>query len=314
MSVSAGGGGQILALTYRPMRSRLALALGLLLCGASTSAAAQTYDTSYVLVPPSRCVIPDSEMTRVAVYAWVDLPDSASPELRPAAENLLQDVVNHVPPLLGGAPGVLPQGEPAVRWFDLDVPLEVTARRDGHVTWRAVGTRDTAAAGLLGRALAHAIADGDGLVFDSTMVADSVRFRFELAWPKVTPHGVEPMDVKHTALPVFSVAYPLRRQVVPMTGNRAPHYPVDARTRGYTGMVLMSFIVDTTGHAVMATAHDVWPADKPRLKGEAGLMYDEFLDAVRSDLPTIRFYPASAGDGCRFDQLVQMPFAFKLSR
>lgn len=73
-------------------------------------------------------------MTRVAVYAWVDLPDSTRPELRDGAENLLQDVVSHVPPLLGAAPGVLPRGEPAVRWFDLDVPLEVTAWRDGHVS------------------------------------------------------------------------------------------------------------------------------------------------------------------------------------
>lgn len=295
------------------MRCRYLLALGALLCGVSAPARAQTYDTSYAFVPPSRCVIPDSEMTRVAVYAWVDLPDSTRPELRDGAENLLQDVVSHVPPLLGAAPGALPRGEPTVRWFDLDVPLEVTARRDGHFTWRAADSGDTAAAGLLGRALAGAIADGDSFVFDSATVEDSVRFRFDFAWPNVTPHGIRPMNVKHAALPVFSVLMPPRRDAAAMPDNRAPIYPIDARERGYTATVIMEFVVDTTGHAVMSTAHDVWAADRPRLTGLSGLMYSEFLDVVRGSLAKMRFYPAVAGHGCRLDARVQMPFEFRLN-
>ena len=294
------------------MRSGFLLALGLVLCGASSSAAAQTYDTSYAFVPPSRCVIPDSEMTRVAVYAWVNLPDSTLPHLRDGAENLLQDVVSHVPPLLGAKPGVLPQGEPTVRWFDLDVPLEVTARRDGHLTWQADYRGDTAAAGLLGRALAAAVADGDSLLLDSTMIRDSVRFRFALAWPQVGPKGVQAMHLDHTAIPVFSVAMPPMQRIAPKPYNPAPRYPFDARERGYTAIVMMDFVVDTAGHAVMATVHDEWGLDRPRPTGEPARIYDEFRDAVRSDLADIRFYPASAGDGCRFDEFVRMPFVFTI--
>ena len=296
------------------MPIRFLIALGVLLCGAA-SAAAQAYDTSYALAPRSRCVVPDSQMVRVPVYAWVDLPDSVASSYRAAAENLLQDVAIQVRTLLGAAPNVLPPGEPAVRWFDLDVPLAVTARRNGRTSWRAAERGDTAAAGLLGRALGAALAGGSVFLWDSTMARDSVRFRIALAWPKVLGgKRTAPPDVKHTALAVFSIDYPPVAHAVPTPGNRAPRYPEDARDRGYTATVVMRFVVDTSGHAVMSTIRDVWAADKPPLTEDQALMYGEFREAVRVALAGMRFLPAEVGKGCLIDEVVQMPCEFKLAQ
>lgn len=296
------------------MRSGHLIALGLLLCAAAP-ATAQTYDTSYVLVPPSRCVVPDSLLTRVPVYAWIDLPDSGTSAFRISAENLLQDVAMHVRSLLGVAPNVLPKGEPSVRWFDSGTPLEVTARRAGRLTWRPAAPHDTAGAALLGRALANSLADGSFFIWDSTMVGDSVRFRVELTRPLVEMGGrVEPLELKHAAIPVFSMRVPREAEVAPKPGDNPPRYPDDARGSGYEATVVMGFVVDTTGHALMQTAHDIWPPGKPRPEGGAGRMYAEFYRAVLRALAKMQFYPANIGGVCRVDQWVQMPFEFKLSR
>ncbi|MGZ8493610.1 MAG: TonB family protein [Gemmatirosa sp.] len=96
----------------------------------------------------------------------------------------------------------------------------------------------------------------------------------------------------------FQVESPVK----PMPGVRGPRYPDAARAQGREGAVLAQFVVDTTG-AVEPSSFEV-------LQTWGG---PEFVEAVRSALPTLRFAPALVG-GMKVRQVVQQPFQFALSR
>ena len=296
------------------MRAPCLVTLGVLLCAASPGAA-QTSDTAFMFVPSAGCVIPDSELTRVPVYVWADLPDSASPAFRSLAENLMQDIVERVPAVLGVSPDSLPRGEPHVSWLDLRNPLEVTGYRNGRIAWRSDGIWNHGAADLLGRALGAAVADSTFFPWDSSLRGDSVRFSYAFVTPRVDLSGqVQPLQVEHAAVPAFSIAEPRFQEVRPDSGNPPPHYPDDARRSNFRASLVVQFVVDTAGRAEMATAHDIWPKDKPRLSPDLQKIYDEFLQSVLRDLPSMHFYPATLGRSCRMRQIVRMPFVFNLTR
>ena len=296
------------------MRAPCLVTLGVLLCAASPGAA-QTFDGSHVKFPPPHCVIAESSMVRVPVYAWVELPDARSEAYRTLAENLLQEFADRVPGLLGSSPDSLPRGEPAVRWSDLDNGVVVTGHRDGRITWRPAEPMNSTAAALLGRAVDSAIAGGARFPWDTSMTGDSVRFSIAFAWPTVdgTKHQ-HPLDLRQAATPLFSIAYPTLDAVVSKPGNYPPSYPSDARNDSFGGKVVMQFIVDTSGRAVMSTVHDVWKTGRPRLTGSMGRAYDDFRDAIRDVLPKYEFSPAVLGGSCKMPQRVEMPFVFNLTR
>lgn len=295
------------------MRPGLPAALALLACTA-LPAAGQGQE-SHALVVPHGCVVPDSEMKHVPVYTWVNLPDSASPTFRALAENLMQDLVERVPALLGGRPDVLPSAGPSVHFFDLSNSLDVIGHRNGRITWRPAVDANAGAATILGRALDAASADGTLFPWDSSMAGDSVRFRISFVWPGADSASRERLShVQETAIPVFSIPVPILHQVQPEPGNRPPPYPDDAAYSGYNATVIMQFVVDTSGRADMATAHDVWPKDKPPLDHNRQLVYNEFVQEILQRLPEFRFHPASLGLSCRLRQVVSMPFVFTHSR
>lgn len=84
-------------------------------------------------------------------------------------------------------------------------------------------------------------------------------------------------------------------------GNRGPRFPDELREAGVEGQVLAQFVVDTEGHPIVST-FKVLKSD-----------HELFTQAVRDVLGDMLFTPAEVG-GRTVKQLVQMPFAFSLSR
>jgi TonB family protein len=84
-------------------------------------------------------------------------------------------------------------------------------------------------------------------------------------------------------------------------GNRGPRFPDELRTAGVEGEVLAQFVVDTEGHPIVST-FKVLKSD-----------HELFTQAVRDVLGDMLFTPAEVG-GQTVKQLVQMPFAFSLSK
>jgi TonB family protein len=80
-----------------------------------------------------------------------------------------------------------------------------------------------------------------------------------------------------------------------------PRYPELLRKKGVEGLVVVRFIVDTSGHADSTTLHIVM-ATQP-----------EFEEAVRTALPRMRFIPAQLGDK-HVPELVMQEFRFIMER
>ena len=232
-----------------------------------------------------------------------------------SAELLLQEVATRLQTLLGAKPGYLPEGEPTVTWRSLGLPLFVKAYRGGRITPGVpVGRADAAAAAVLARALDLVLPEASPFLWGADSLRDSVSFQIELAWPTVDSTGkVTPLQLKHTGVPLFSVAHPWERQVWPKADNRGPRYPEAARSAGYEALVKMQFIIDTSGRAVPSSMRDLWPDTLPPLQGEQRRVYEAFVEEVRRVLPAMRFYPAEIG-GCKTAQQAVMPFMFSLRR
>jgi protein TonB len=86
-------------------------------------------------------------------------------------------------------------------------------------------------------------------------------------------------------------------------------YPRYSETHRVSGTLLVQFVVDTSGRADMSTFHDLWPSNKPRLTGELGDYYAQFVAAVRDYAEKAKFTPARVG-ACKLRQMVQMPIEF----
>ena len=81
------------------------------------------------------------------------------------------------------------------------------------------------------------------------------------------------------------------------TGNTPPPYPSVLRSSNLEGQVVAKFVIDTNGHAEMATFQVLQSA------------HELFSSSVRRHLPSMRFIPAQVGSR-KVRQLVQMPFTF----
>lgn len=95
--------------------------------------------------------------------------------------------------------------------------------------------------------------------------------------------------------------FQVEKPVVPFPNNPKPRYPPSLEGVGLEGEVLVQFVVDTTGRAVMSTFKVLKASDFL------------FAEAVRDVLPSMRFHPASL-NGTKRSQLVQAPFGFSRSR
>jgi protein TonB len=78
-----------------------------------------------------------------------------------------------------------------------------------------------------------------------------------------------------------------------------PDYPTRMLEKNIEGMVLAQFVVDSLGHADIATFKLLEPAEP------------DFVLAVKAALPRMKYRPASLG-GRAVSQLVQQPFGFRI--
>ena len=95
--------------------------------------------------------------------------------------------------------------------------------------------------------------------------------------------------------------FQVEKPVMQAPGSPTPAYPDILRQAGVEGEALVSFVVDTTGRAdvasfkVIRTTHEL------------------FATAVKNALPRMRFIPAEVGDK-KVRQLVQQPFSFAITK
>ena len=284
----------------------------LLLIGCPAALRAQVVQTATASAASS-CIdrIPPSAFTRVAVYAHAHFDDKVSRTFAQTGDNFLQELVDRVQRLLGAAPGKLPVGEPAVTWNGAGEWLYLVAHKDGRIV---IAARDSikpaSSAALFARAL-DSISTVGQLEWAADSARDSVRFHIAFDRPTLDSAGhVSKPTIDGPAIPVFSILAPWEHQVRMKPDQTKPKYPTgDARR--YKATILLTFMVDSTGHAIPSTIHDVWPNEKPRPTGADSTAYQSFLEETERTAVNIEFYPAIIG-GCRVNQLVQMPFEFRL--
>ena len=95
--------------------------------------------------------------------------------------------------------------------------------------------------------------------------------------------------------------FQVEKPVMQAPNSPSPQYPDILRQAGVEGEALVSFVVDTTGRAdvasfkVIRTTHEL------------------FATAVKNALPRMRFIPAEVGDK-KVRQLVQQPFSFAITK
>jgi len=103
-----------------------------------------------------------------------------------------------------------------------------------------------------------------------------------------------------TEAPTKVFEFRVTRPATVLTGV-PPRYPDELRTANIEGVVHAQFVVDTTGRADLGSF---------KVKEAT---HEAFVEAVKDALERMTFTPAEA-DGRKVRQLLQMPFAFSLSR
>lgn len=299
-------------------RARLTLALVIVATLAPYSALRAQQPDARLRVPAKglSCKIPESNMTRIVVYAAPVLTDSLQSAFIPAADNFTQLVVERVWLLLKAPPNTLPRGEPGVTWLDL-VGVVVTAFRDGKIDARPAQLSVSAEPPRLSKGTALLLAAIDTLHDEHEIIAwpegvsaDSFSFKINLVSPAVGRSGKLSMPPMRIGVPLFSVAAPWEEQVQVIHPGEV-FYPTRNQSDGVSGAANMQFVVDTNGRADRSTIRDSWPATTPRLTGSLQAYYVAFVDAARGAIETTQFKPATIG-GCPVRQLMQEPFNFNL--
>lgn len=95
--------------------------------------------------------------------------------------------------------------------------------------------------------------------------------------------------------------FQVTRQVKPKADSPQPRYPDELRSANVDGEVLAQFVVDEDGHAIPETLKILKTSN------------DLFTESVRKALPLMQF-DAAQSNGRNVKQLLQMPFAFSLSK
>jgi hypothetical protein len=306
------------------MPPRLRFVVPLLLAFAAGPIGAQADSTHAWRRPVSACVaaIPDSALKPAMIYLTMSSRDLVPAGASIAIETLVQSAAERVRASLGGGPDTVKPGEPRLMWRDIDGSVRVTWRRDGSADWHvehgasaAPGdTGTTAGMSLLLRSLDE-LRPGPGnylpLPWPDSVTTDSTTFTLTFVYPVFDPDGKVAPTTMRPLIPVFTLRVPHVTTVRGRT-RRAPNYPRNALGQA-TGYLNMEYAVDTTGRADMATVHDIWPPDKPRLTGTLGGYYDDFRSEVTRWIQGARYEPARV-NGCPIRQVVQQPFNFKMAR
>jgi hypothetical protein len=290
----------------------LCLALGSLAPGVVASQADSSSQSSCI----SR--LPSSVFTRVTIYLEADAIDTTGREMLPHVDLLMQSVATHLRRSLGTEGGRLPAADSVVDWYHLGASLVLAVYPDGRFAWRPEPERLLNDGGgrpgrqLIERALVVARDSAERVYTPDSAIRDSMLFRVSYTRPDVSEGGkVEPLHVR-VAFPVFSVPVPWMTPALAIQQPRV-RYPAESRDGGVEGNLILQFVIDTAGRAVMSTVRDLWPSRQPRLTGDKARYYQEFVEAAIDAVERTRFQPARIG-GCPINQLVQLPFAFQLRR
>jgi hypothetical protein len=297
------------------MKTRL-LAPALLILASTASAQA----TPAVATAPSRnCVasIPPEALKRVVVSASLTMTDSKRYAVPPVAANMLQSLVDRVTVASGAKAGVIPQGEPGIPWDSVGRGLLVTWHRDGKLGWRLEDEPDPVephgakAALLIAKALDDAQAAGETfMAWPREFREDSVEMRIGFVRPEIDEKGkVHPLEAK-VAVPMFTVAAP-REKRVRVRKWPPQHYPQRLQELGVEGDVMMSFVVDTMGHADVLTIRDVSPLRSWENSAAFLDFHREFVATAREMIMQARYTPQETG-GCKVRQVVQQPFGWRI--
>lgn len=277
--------------------------------------------------PPS-CIaaLPPAAFRRTMVYLVADhagepfprVPEAAFLSLRLATENIAWQARG----LLGAPDGLLPPPDTLINWRSLGRHLHLVGHRDGRITWSfpwdtpghgpvrdSVGEPTLA---LLGRAVDVALAKNERFPWPDGVEGDSIPFLIRFDYPQLKENGaIEPMRGQHAAS-LLEVRVPAMTPVAPRRMGSVT-YPEDSRRNGVTANLVMQFVVDSTGRPIERSIRDLWPDDRPRLRGHLALHYADFVKAARRGLANSEYTPARVG-GCAVPQLVQQPFTFDLAR
>jgi protein TonB len=95
--------------------------------------------------------------------------------------------------------------------------------------------------------------------------------------------------------------FQVEKPVMQAPNSPTPQYPDILRQAGVEGEALVSFVVDTTGRADVASFKIIRTT------------HELFATAVKNALPRMRFIPAEVGDR-KVRQLVQQPFSFAITK
>lgn len=260
----------------------------------------------------------NSPVYRVPVYAALEISDWDRATVPPDVANLLQAVVDRADTLLDAKAGVLPRAEPTITSSAIGHDLIVVWHRDGQLTSHVddesnprFSERNFAGARLLARALDSAQKAGDVFLnWPGNARGDSIQFRISLRASEAEVSGKIDQPPMVLGIPVMSIDV---QSEEPVKILKAPQltYPSYSEAGHATGLVLMQFVVDTSGRADMSTVHDLWPKDKPRLVDERSEYYREFRRAAEEAIARARYVPAKIG-GCPVRQMVEQPFSFEL--
>lgn len=264
---------------------------------------------------PSACIlaIPPDQLKRTTAYLHATVADTGNPALVVQADLMAQDVAEAMRTRTGGPSEELPFADSVVKPWSVPAVLIATMHADGSATRRAASqSGDTLATSMLLDAFDKVRKNGSGLiVWPDGYAADSIVVRL-MRWPNaLTPDGsMRMIKATHSQFGVFRVLEPIERPALAKPNNPAPRYPYSNMVHRVIGSLLLEFVVDSSGSAVPSTMHDVWPRGKPRLTGDLGRYYDDFVESTESAVATWKFYPAAVGN-CHVQQIVQLPIKYR---
>jgi hypothetical protein len=320
-------------MSLRPVVALLAAALLPVSMGAQdlelATAAGEALVASVVSAgSPRSCIdaLPKTAFRRTMVFLTVDhagepferIPGEATLAVRLAMESIAW----HARALLGAPEGLLPPADTLVDWRSVGRHLHLVGHKDGRITWSypwdtpghrpvrdSVGEPTLA---LLGRAIDTALARNERFPWADEIDGDSVPFLLRVDYPELDDKGqLEPMRALHAAA-LLEIRVPM---LTPVEQHRMSRilYPETLRRMGVTGKLVLQFVVDTSGRPIGSSIRDVWPEQRPRLRGDLQRYYTDFLDEAKRGVQRSVYRPARVG-GCPIAQLVQQPFIFDISR
>lgn len=277
-----------------------------------------------------RRVRPESAYARVPVFVYGEVADTLDRDARPVVDLAAQAVARYVRVIVWGSAaraahedsaGHLAPADSLLPSGALEGGVRVVARRGGTLTWSptiprfANGTAgDTAAARLLGRAIAIARDSSDFFVSDDLIRGDSLVFDLKHVHQSVTGRDrvLGTIRVRNPA-PVFTLPVLWVQAATVVPGTIRPNYPSEMQMRGFEGRVVLDFVIDSAGRADPATVRDLHPEVLAALAPELRDAYRQFVRVSRDAILRARFVPAMGG-GCPVRQRVQQTIGYTINR